>query len=170
MLHVRSAIHACKQMEHDIKLSKAEEAVANAIFDMEIKKDEYVQVHSSNRKKTEGNQGESIPVASESLVTAKSAYEKAKQALDAEKLDATMEGAKAFELYLNLLSDEARKPCEKIVQAQTTKCPWEDICGVTHDETPTKTWDSFMGVSRSIYSRCSDMTRAKPSSTTLLTR
>jgi hypothetical protein len=25
-----------------------------------------------------------------------------------------------------------------------TKCPWEDIHGVTHDETPTKTWDSFM--------------------------
>ena len=25
-----------------------------------------------------------------------------------------------------------------------TKCPWEDIYGVTHDETSTKTWDSFM--------------------------
>jgi len=25
-----------------------------------------------------------------------------------------------------------------------TKCPWEDICGVTYDEIPTKTWDSFM--------------------------
>jgi hypothetical protein len=25
-----------------------------------------------------------------------------------------------------------------------TKCPWEDIHGVIHDETPTKTWDSFM--------------------------
>ena len=24
------------------------------------------------------------------------------------------------------------------------KCPWEDIFGVTCDETPTKTWDSFM--------------------------
>jgi len=24
------------------------------------------------------------------------------------------------------------------------KCPWEDIFGVTHDETLTKTWDSFM--------------------------
>jgi hypothetical protein len=25
-----------------------------------------------------------------------------------------------------------------------TKHPWENIYGVTHDKTPTKTWDSFM--------------------------
>jgi hypothetical protein len=55
-----------------------------------------------------------------------------------------MEGAKAFELYGNLLSNEARQPWEKIVQAQMTKSPWEDVHGVTHDETPTKTWHSFM--------------------------
>jgi hypothetical protein len=28
-------------MEHDVNFSKAEEAVANAILDLEIKKDEY---------------------------------------------------------------------------------------------------------------------------------
>jgi hypothetical protein len=55
-----------------------------------------------------------------------------------------MEGAKAFELSRNLLSDEARQPWEKIIQAQTTKCPWEDIYGVTHDKTLTKTWNSFV--------------------------
>jgi hypothetical protein len=32
ILHVHSAIYACKQMEHDMKFSKAEEAVANAIL------------------------------------------------------------------------------------------------------------------------------------------
>jgi hypothetical protein len=77
-------------------------------------------------------------------VAAKSAYEKATQALDAAKLAIMTEGAKAFELYGNLLSDEARQPWEKIDQAQMTKCPWKDICQVTHDENPTKTWDSFM--------------------------
>jgi len=46
--------------------------------------------------------------------------------------------AKAFELYGNLLSDEARQPWDKIIQAQTTKCPLKDIYGVTHDKTPTK--------------------------------
>ena len=31
ILPVRSAIHSCKQMEHDVKCSRAEEAVATAI-------------------------------------------------------------------------------------------------------------------------------------------
>ena len=30
ILHVHSAIHACKQMEHDVKFSSAKEAVATA--------------------------------------------------------------------------------------------------------------------------------------------
>ena len=47
-------------------------------------------------KKTNGNKGVSIPTASESLVAAKLAYEKSKQAVDAVKLIAIMEGAKAF--------------------------------------------------------------------------
>jgi hypothetical protein len=38
ILHVCSAIHASKQMEHAVKFSKAEEDVANAIHDLEIKK------------------------------------------------------------------------------------------------------------------------------------
>ena len=85
-----------------------------------------------------------MPAASESIVAAKTAYEKAKQAVEAAKLVIMTEGAKAFELYRNLLSDEARQPWEKIIQAQMTKCPWEDIFGVTHDKTPTKTWNSFL--------------------------
>jgi len=99
---------------------------------------------ASQRKKAEGNKGECAPTAAESLVAAKSAYEKSAQALDAAKLTVMTEGAKAFKLYGNLLSDEARQPWEKIFQAQTTKCLWENNDGVTHDKTPTKTWDSFM--------------------------
>ena len=52
---------------------------------------------------------------------------------------------KPFELYGNLLSDEARQPWKKIIQARRTKYQWEDNYGVTHDETPTKTWD-LLGV------------------------
>jgi len=162
ILHVHSAIHIGKQMEHDIKFLNAKEAVANAILDLEIKKEGYVQVHTSERKKYKGNPGESVPAASESLVAAKTVCKKAKQALEAAKLAAAMEGAKTFKLYENLLSDEAREPWEKIVQAQMTKCPWEDIYGVTHDETPTKTWAPSWSASQSTYSRCSGMTRAKP--------
>jgi hypothetical protein len=54
-------------MEHDVKFSKAEEAVANAILDLEIKKEEYAQFCSFERKKTKGNQGVSVTTASESL-------------------------------------------------------------------------------------------------------
>ena len=49
ILHVRSAIHACKQMEHDVKFSTAKEAVANTMLNLEIKKEEYAQVHSSKK-------------------------------------------------------------------------------------------------------------------------
>jgi hypothetical protein len=56
VLHVRSAIHACKQIEHDVNFSKAEEAVANATLDLEIKKDEYAQVCSTEKKRPKGIQ------------------------------------------------------------------------------------------------------------------
>jgi hypothetical protein len=131
-------------MEHDVKYLNAEKAVAIANLDLDIEKQEYAQVCTLERKKNKGNPGEGVHATSESLVAAKTAYDKAKQALEAAKLAAMMEIAKAFELYGNLLSDEARQPWNKIIQAQTTKCPWEDIHGVTHDETPTKIWDSFM--------------------------
>ena len=58
-------------MEHDVKFSNAEEAVAKATLDLEIKKEEYAQVRSLERKKTKGNPWEGIPAASESLVAAK---------------------------------------------------------------------------------------------------
>ena len=149
-------------MEHDVKYLNAEEAVATANLDLDIKKEEYAQVRTSERKKNKGNPGEGVPAASESLVAAKTAYDNVKQALEATKLAAMTEIVKAFELYRNLLSDEARQPWDKIVQAQMTKCPWEDIHGVTHDKTPTKTWDSFMECVCSTYNRCSGMMLAKP--------
>jgi hypothetical protein len=58
ILHVRSAIHACKQMEDDVKFSSAKEAVATAQLDLEFKKEEHAQVRSSEEKKTKGNTGE----------------------------------------------------------------------------------------------------------------
>ena len=71
ILHVHSVIHACKQMEHDIKFLNAEEAVVMAILDLDIRKEEYAQVHTSERKKNIGNPGEEVPAVSESLVAAK---------------------------------------------------------------------------------------------------
>jgi len=50
ILHVRSVIHACKQMEHDVKFLNAEEAVATAILALDIRKEEYTQVHTSEKE------------------------------------------------------------------------------------------------------------------------
>jgi hypothetical protein len=106
-------------------------------------------VHNSKKKK-KGKQGEAAgtagtnpePVSAE-LTAAKANYEKAVTAAEAAKLTVTTAGAKPFKLYGNLLSDEARQPWDKIIQTRVTHAPWEDIKGVTHTETPTKTWDSF---------------------------
>jgi hypothetical protein len=41
-------------MEHDVKFYKAEEAVANGILNLEIMKDEYVQVRNLEKKGQKG--------------------------------------------------------------------------------------------------------------------
>eukprot|EP00804_Cyclotella_cryptica_P012933 CCRYP_002283-RA/>CCRYP_002283-RA protein AED:0.43 eAED:0.43 QI:0/-1/0/1/-1/1/1/0/242 len=93
-----------------------------------------------NKQDTPGTTAEAISPA---LTEAKAYYDKALKALEAAGFAVTTAGAKPFELYGNLLSDEARQPWEKIIKAQVTRAPWEDIKGVPHMETPTKTWDSF---------------------------
>ena len=55
-----------------------------------------MQKFTAQRKKAKENKGESTPTPSESLEAAKSASEKAAQAVDAVKLTVMMEGAKAF--------------------------------------------------------------------------
>jgi hypothetical protein len=136
----------------DANFSEAEQTVINAELEAELAKEEYVKLCSSEKKKNKGNKPEGKPEGSRSEVTnpdlealaaAKAAYEKALKAKQEAKLAVTTAGAKLFELYGNLLSDEAHQPWEKIIKAQVTNSPWEDAKGVTHLETPTKTWDSF---------------------------
>jgi len=93
-----------------------------------------------NKAEVPGTTPEAVTPA---LADAKAMHKKAMQALEAAKLAITTAGANPFELYGNFLSNEARQPWEKIIKAQVTHAPWEDIKGVTHMETPTKTWDSF---------------------------
>jgi hypothetical protein len=155
VLHVRSAIHACKQMGLDASFAEAEQTVINTELEAELAKTEYVKVRNSEKKKSkgkpegksegkaEGNKSEVTNPDSEALKAAKAAYETALKAVETAKLAVTTAGAKLFELYGNLLSDEARQPWEKIIKAQVTRAPWEDVKGVTHMETPTKTWSSF---------------------------
>eukprot|EP00804_Cyclotella_cryptica_P022859 CCRYP_005058-RA/>CCRYP_005058-RA protein AED:0.39 eAED:0.90 QI:0/0/0/1/0/0/2/0/459 len=146
LLHVRSAIHACKQLGLDTDFAAAEKAVETAKIEAELAKQEYVTVRNAEKKKKGNKQdtpGTTAEAISPALTEAKAYYDKALKALEAAKLAVTTAGAKPFELYGNLLSDEARQPWEKIIKAQVTRAPWEDIKGVPHTETPTKTWDSF---------------------------
>eukprot|EP00804_Cyclotella_cryptica_P002897 CCRYP_020869-RA/>CCRYP_020869-RA protein AED:0.31 eAED:0.75 QI:0/0/0/1/1/1/3/0/338 len=98
-------------------------------------------------KKKKGNKqdapGTTAEAASPALVEAKATYDKVLKALEDAKLAVATAGLKPFELYGNLLSDEARQTWEKIIKAQVTKAPREGIKGVLHTETPTKTWNSF---------------------------
>eukprot|EP00804_Cyclotella_cryptica_P010728 CCRYP_005515-RA/>CCRYP_005515-RA protein AED:0.48 eAED:1.00 QI:0/-1/0/1/-1/1/1/0/321 len=146
LLHVRSTIPACKQMGFDTSFADAEKAVKTAKLNADIVKEEYTQLRNSEKKK-KGNKGDAPGTTAEAvppaLAEAKALYDKALKALEAAKLADTMAGAKRFELYGNLLSDEARQPWEKIIKAQVTRAPWEDIKGAPHTETPTNTWDSF---------------------------
>ena len=88
-------------MELDVNLSKAQEAVTNTECDLEIAKETYAQVHSSEKKKAKGSKGEATSANSEPLALAKADHKKAAQAVAAAKLTITTEGAKAFELYAN---------------------------------------------------------------------
>ena len=76
-------------------------------LDLDIKKEECTQVRILEEKKNKWNPGEGIPATYESLV-ATNMYKQAKQAVETAKLAATIDIAKAFELYGNLLSNEAR--------------------------------------------------------------
>ena len=53
-----------------------------------------------------------------------------------------MLGMQIFQLYGNLLTNEAGQPQEKIVKVQTDTIPWEDLCGEVHEVKAGKTWTS----------------------------
>jgi hypothetical protein len=146
LLHECSTIHASKQMGLDTSFANAEKTVKTAKLDTEIAKEGYTQLRNSEKKKKD-NKGDAPDTTTEgvppALAEAKALCNKALKALEAAKLTVTMAGAKPFELYGNLLSDEAWQPWEKIIKAQVTCAPWDDIKGVPHMETPTKTWASF---------------------------
>ena len=49
-----------------------------------------------------------------------------------------------FQLYSNLLTEEARRPWNKILGEQIDCVPWIDLFGVEHTEKHKRSWSSFM--------------------------
>ncbi len=38
---------------------------------------------------------------------------------------------------------QTRQPWKKIIKAEVTHTPWEDVYSIMHTKTTTKAWDSF---------------------------
>ena len=167
LLHVSSVIHVFKQVRLDTSFAKAAMAVETAMLDIELTKGEYIQqIQNYEKSKGEGNKGREAETTPPVLTMAKVKYKGATKTLEAAKLTMTTVQAKAFKLYGNLLSGEARQPWEKIIKAQVTRAPWEYIYGETQIETPTKTWNSFCKCIMVHLLQCSIMMQVRPSSTT----
>eukprot|EP00804_Cyclotella_cryptica_P028378 CCRYP_016438-RA/>CCRYP_016438-RA protein AED:0.40 eAED:0.79 QI:0/0/0/1/1/1/5/0/356 len=119
-------------------------AVETAKIEAELAKQDYVTVRNAEKKKKGNKQeapGTTTEAASPALVEAKATYDKVLKALeDAASLSQRLERSPSSFMET---SSPTRHPWEKIIKAQVTKAPWEDIKGVPHTETPTKTWDSF---------------------------
>ena len=49
-----------------------------------------------------------------------------------------------FQLYSNLLTEEAQRPWNKILGEQIDCAPWVDLFGVEHAEKHKRSWSSFM--------------------------
>ncbi len=49
-----------------------------------------------------------------------------------------------FQLYSNLLSEEARRLWSKILEAKVKVTPWTNLFGVEHNEKQKRSWQSFM--------------------------
>ena len=113
-------------------------------------KTEYTQLEKATKKKAKeqkengSNPDPDVDAMSSPLAAANAACKEAAKKVGEAKLAITTAGAKPFKSYGNLLSDKARQPWEKVIKAQVTKAPWEDVFGNTHTKTPTKTWDSFL--------------------------
>ena len=52
--------------------------------------------------------------------------------------------AQVFQLYSNLLTEEARRPWCKILGEQIDVTPWTDLFEVEHTEKHHRSWKSFM--------------------------
>ncbi len=159
LIHVKGAIHAIKEMELYIKFKEATAAVETAHLDLDIAKatlkekkgdnddtpqqtGNAVKVMTDKGKKSKKPEGEeALPAA---IAVAKADVDKARKARNEVQARADVLGAQIFQLYGNLLTDEARQPWKKIVKEQTDTFPWEDLRGEVHEKKAGKTWTSFL--------------------------
>ena len=76
----------------------------------------------------------------------KKAVEKAQEAVAREEETCQSLITQVFQLYSNLLTEEARRPWTKILGEQIDVTPWTDLFGVEHAEKQKKVLDILHGL------------------------
>ena len=74
----------------------------------------------------------------------KKAVQKTTEAVTRKKETCESLITQVFQLYSNLLTEEARRPWSKILGEQIEVTPWTDLFGVEHTKEQKKSWQSFM--------------------------
>ncbi len=139
----------CKQMGLDMDYADALMVLEAAYCQLDAAKTEYAQLVKATKKRVKdqkekgANLDPDVNATSSPLTAVKTTCKEAATKVKEAKLAITTLGGKPFKLYRNLLSNKARQSWEKVMKAQVTKAPWEDVFRNTHTKTPTKTWDSF---------------------------
>ena len=76
----------------------------------------------------------------------KKAVEKAQEAVACKEETSQSLITQVFQLYSNLLTEEARRPWTKILGEQIDVTPWTDLFGVEHAEEQKKVLDVLHGL------------------------
>ena len=113
VLHVRTAVQACKQMGLEANFNVAAQAHEGSLLDADVAKQAYARECNAVKKKCSNLKGgtdeytPANPKAETPLAKAKAEYKVALKAVEVATSAMEIAGAKACELYRNLLSDEA---------------------------------------------------------------
>ena len=140
LIHVQGEIHAIKEMKLDTNFQEATKAVESTILEVDLTKMQYKdkpkkrekddssqqaarvgKAASDKAKKSKMAEGEKSPLAK--VLAAKEALDVSQKARNEVQEQADVLGVQIFQLYGNLLTDEACQPWEKIVKAQTDTIP-----------------------------------------------
>ena len=70
--------------------------------------------------------------------------EKAQEAVACKEETCQSLVTQVFQVYSNLLTEEARRPWTKILGEQIDVTPWTDLFGIEHAEEQKRSWTSFM--------------------------
>ena len=127
LVHVQQALDAIRQKGLQAALEKASK-----------------EKEECTKKLTKANEALANYKGRDENPPKKKAVEKAQEAVAREEETCQSLITQVFQLYSNLLTEEARRPWTKILGEQIDVTPWTDLFGVEHAEEQKRSWTSFM--------------------------